>query len=88
MKIRNKNTGSLGSSNDFNIHGMSEIVVYFEDGDCDSDFIKNYDVYIKDIDEWVDMHEALKQYLIVTDNYNTTFREPRNQGEKQRGWYY
>lgn len=85
MKVRNKKTGTIGQSGDFNVHAMSEIIVYTDD--CTSDFISNYDVFIESIGEWVDMHEAFKQKLIITDNYNTNFREPLNEEEKERGWY-
>lgn len=44
MKIINKKTGTAGYSNEFNIHGIGEIIVYYEKGDCSSEFIRDYNV--------------------------------------------
>lgn len=85
MKVRNKKTGTIGQSSTFNTHALAEIIVYTDD--CTSDFIRDYDVFIESIGEWVDMHEAFDKKLIITDNYNTNFREPLNEAEKERGWY-
>lgn len=85
MKVKNKKTGTIGQSSTFNTHALDEIIVYTDD--CTSDFISDYDVFIESIGEWVDMHEAFGKKLIITDNYNTEFREPLNKKEKERGWY-
>ena len=87
MKIKNKKTGTLGSSNKFNTHGVGEMIVYFEDGDCSSELISDYDIFIENENTWMGMKEAFKQKLIITDNYNIYFREPSNPEEKDRGWY-
>jgi hypothetical protein len=35
----------------------------------------------------MDMREAFNQHLIITDNYNTRFCEPKNEEDKKRGYY-
>ncbi len=87
MKVKNKNTGALGYSGKLNTHGLGEMIVYYEEGDCSSEYIKDYDAFIESENEWIDMGEAFQQNLIITDNYNVDFREPVNADEKKRGWY-
>jgi len=87
MKVRNKNTGALGYSSKFNMHAMAEIIVCFDEGDCDSDFISNYDVFLKVKNIWKSMNEAFRDKDVITDNYNSEFMEPRNEAERKRGWY-
>jgi len=87
MKVRNKKHGHLGNSTNFNVHGLSEIIVYFDDDSCDSEFIHDYDVYIESTGEWMDMCEAFRMSLVIPDNYNTWFKEPDNETEKERGWF-
>lgn len=84
MKVRNKKTQAQGQSTNFNVHSLSEIVVAFEDGTMDSDYIRNYDVWINDT--WVDMSDAFKRNLLISDNYNTIFFEPTNEEDKIRGY--
>ena len=88
MKVKNKKTGDIGYSNKFNTHGLGEMIVYYEDGDCSSEYIKDYDAFIESENTWMDMHEAFSRNLIISDNYNVEFSEPANAEEKERGWYY
>ena len=88
MKVRDKKTGAIGSSNKFNLHAMSEIMVGFDDGDCDSAFISDYDVFLDTPKVWKPMNEAFRDKDIITDNYNSEFREPRDVIEKARGYYW
>jgi hypothetical protein len=83
-KIRSKKTGVIGSSSQFNVHGIGEIIVAYEDGDMDSCFIKDFDVFLQN--EWIDLSESFRNHLLITDNYNTIFFEPRNEEEKIRGF--
>lgn len=87
MKVRNKANGSEGYSNTFNVHALSEIIVCFLDSDCSSEFISDYEVYLESKQEYMDMLQAFKEKLIITDNYNTNFREPKDDQERERGWY-
>ncbi len=36
---------------------------------------------------WAGMPDALKEGLIIPDNYNIHFRESVDEDEKTRGWY-
>lgn len=86
MKLRNKNNGKLASSNRFNPYGMSEIIVAFKDGDMDSDYISNYEVYLESTKSWKDLRQAFKDKDVITDNYNTRFFEPPTKEDKERGY--
>ena len=88
MKVRNIKTQALGYSSEFNIHSLDEIIVYFEDGDCSSEFISDYEAYLSLTSGWVNMNEAFESQYIIINNENTNFREPYNDHERERGWYY
>ena len=87
MNVKNKTTGTEGRSNCFNPNAYAEIIVYFLDGDCSSEFVKDYDVYLENGRTWADMSEALQEGLIIPDNHNIHFREPIDEDEKKKGWY-
>lgn len=87
MKVKNKVKGYTGTATNFNTHGLGEMIVYFDDDDCSSEFIRDYDVLIESLGDWVDMREAFDKNLIIPDNYNTWFREPLNLEEEQRGYF-
>lgn len=82
MKVRKKITAAEGMSDCFNAHACGEIIVYFADGECSSEFVEDYDVYLESRKVWVDMSDALREGLIIPDNHNIHFREPVNEGEK------
>ena len=81
MKVRHKKTKEIGISNTFNTHSLSEIFVYLHDG-VDSDFMRNYDVFIEAKQEWKDLRQAFKDHDVITDNYIVCFFEPC---ENERG---
>jgi hypothetical protein len=87
MKLRQKATGVICHSDRFNTHGLSEIIVYFDD-DCDSDYITNYEVELGIGDEvyWKDLSQAFKDRDVISDNHNTWFFEPKNEEDKKRGY--
>lgn len=87
MKVRNKKTGALGYCSKSNTYAMAEVIVYFDEGDCSSEFIKDYDVYLELQQTWKSMDEAFRNRDLIPDNYDTEFREPRNDDERERGWY-
>lgn len=65
---------------------MGEIIVGFDDdGGMDSDFISDYDVQLH-TGEWVPLRDAFLYNLVICDNYNTYFKEPKNLLEMERGW--
>lgn len=86
MQVKHKRTGAIGYSNQFNIHGLGEIIVGFQDGDMDSDYIKNYDVFLEKRGIWYDLAGAFLTHDIIIDNYNTIFFEPKTEEDKIRGY--
>lgn len=86
MKLRTKK-GTPCVSLGLNVHAMSEVIVgYEDDGGADSEFFSDLDVQLAS-GEWMDLREAFQTKAVITDNYNTTFREPANEQEKAQGWY-
>lgn len=77
MKVRNKKTGALGTSSTFNTHAIGEIIVCFDDGDCESEFVRDYEVLLESSQEWIDMQSAFIAGCLVTDNLNTCFYEKK-----------
>lgn len=88
MKVRKKDDHNyVGVSNSFNPSGMGEILIYFEEGDADSDYISQYEVQLSD-GNWKDMRQAFKDKDLISDNYNRCFAEPRNEEDRERGYYF
>lgn len=92
MKLRHKTTKSVARADKFNIHGLGEIIVMFlpDDGndgyDQTSDFIRDYEVWLKQKHEWKDLVQAFKDKDVIRDNYNTRFFEPKTQEDRKRGY--
>lgn len=87
MKIRHKELGTICSSSGFNTHSISEIhVLYPDDGGADSDFMRNYDVWLDTKQCWMDLLEAFKMHDVIVDNYNTHFFEPTTPDDRYRGY--
>jgi hypothetical protein len=93
MKIRLKDKPkATGFSMGLNTHAMAEVIVGFDDDESgqsmgmDSCFLKELQVLLKD-GTWKDLEQAFKDKDVITDNYNTDFREPENEEEKEKGWY-
>lgn len=84
MRIRFKSNGIEGNSSDFNIHALAEVLVYFDEGDADSVFIRDLDVLLES--GWKDMNQAFKDRDLIVDNYNTCFFPPQNKEDKERGF--
>lgn len=72
MKLKHKVHGHIGYSSEFNMHGLGEMIVFFEEGDASSESISDYDVLIDD--KWIDMNEAFKSGLLVEDEFGKHFR--------------
>lgn len=85
MKIRDINTKEEGTSSKFNTHSLTEIIVYIGD-DCDTDYQKNYEVFIEATQQWMTFKEAWDGKHIINDNYNTCFFEPKNEEDRKRGF--
>lgn len=89
MRIRNKTTMSLAHSSSFNTNSIGEIIVLFEDGDADSDYIRNYDVLLENgprAKRWMDLSEAFRARDVIPNNYNTNFAEPCSEEDRSRGY--
>lgn len=87
MKVRLKKTGDIGQSDRFNNSSpVSEVIVYYEEGDADSVFIKDLDVLLSN-GKWKDMSMAFNDKDLIPDNYNVRFKEPSNYEERNRGYY-
>ena len=87
MRVRNKVTGTLGDSSRFNVHSLSEIIVQFDEDDCSSEFIRDYDVQLTETGEWKCLRTAFKETDVIPNEMNTSFRESRSAEERQRGYY-
>ena len=88
MKIRHRETGALGTSSRFNTHGLSEIIVDFQDAGMDSDYINKYEVYLEATQTWKDLELAFKDRDVIIDNYNTRFFEPPTEKDRVRGYTF
>lgn len=86
MKVRHKEKGYLGESSRFNMHGIGEIIVGFDEGDMDSMYISDFEVLLPD-GKWKDMKQAFKDKDIIPDNYYTMFGLPKNDADKERGYF-
>lgn len=88
MKVRHKDRPDKeGIANNFNLSTVSsqEMFVYFP-GDADSDYVKDYEVFLESTQEWKDMNEAFRDHDLITDNYNHHFFEPDNDMDRERGY--
>ena len=86
MKVRFTDKPHItGTSNRFNVVALAEVIVGF-DGDMGADtcFIRDLDVLIKE--EWITLSQAFKNHDLITDNYNTTFFEPKTPEDRERGY--
>lgn len=81
-----KNSNVKGSSIKFNTLSLNEVIVNFDDGDHDSVSISDLDVYIKRESKWIPLSDAFEQKLVITDNHNTRFFEPKDEEERIRGY--
>lgn len=87
MKVRFKdNPIQSWYSERFNIHALSEIIVFNKDLGADSAFIKDFDVCLEQKKEWKDMGQAFRDKDLIIDNYNTFFFEPKTEANRIRGY--
>lgn len=86
MKVRQKETGNLGVSGNFNMQALAEIIVGFDEGDMDTMYISDFDTYLEQKEEWKDLSQAFKDRDVITDNYNTRFFEPSREEDRKRGY--
>lgn len=87
MEVRLKTNHEVrGHADHLNPHGFGEIVVRYPDGDASSEYIREHEVKLAG-GQWVDMSLAFRHNDLITDNTSVSFREPRDDAERQRGWY-
>ena len=89
MQLRHLTTRATCSSSSFNTHSLNEIVVYFDEGDADSDYITNYEVLLTTgprAGQWVLLSDAFKQRDVIPNNHNTCFAEPRSDADRELGY--
>lgn len=93
MKAREKiHPETIIHTGKFNIHALSECICYWPEGDADSMYFKDLDVFIEatnetgDVIGWKDMREAFGDKDIIVDNFNTHFFEPANEEDRKRGF--
>jgi hypothetical protein len=86
MKVRHKQRGNIADAFEFNTSAVApeEIIVQFDDGSADSDYLRDYDVLIGGA--WKDMRQAFKDHDLIRDNHNTRFFEPRTEENRARGY--
>lgn len=82
VKVRLINSPDItGEANRFN---RNEVIVYYDNDDCDSEFISNLEALINN--NWLTLKEAFENKDLITDNYNTEFFEPKDEEERERGY--
>lgn len=87
MKARLINKPHItGETSRFNTHALGEVLMGFDDGDLDSMFVSDVEVYVEALKEWKPLSLAFKDHDVITDNYNTCFFEPDNEEDRKRGY--
>jgi len=87
MKARLINKPHItGETSRFNTHALGEVLMGFDDGDLDSMFVSDVEVYVEALKEWKPLSFAFKDHDVITDNYNTCFFEPDNEEDRKRGY--
>jgi len=86
MKVRGKVSNIIWYSNKFNVHGLSEIIIQHSEYGADSAYIKDFDIFLEQKQEWKDMAQAFKNKDLITDNHNIYFFEPKNEEDRKRGF--
>lgn len=79
---RYKTGGEQFNTDAFNIHSMDEVLT----GD-DSAPMGELEVFIVANGRWMTFGEAFSQRHLITDDFNTRFREPLDEEERARGYY-
>ena len=87
MKARLINKPHItGETSHFNTYALGEVLMGFDDGDLDSIFVSDIEVYVEATNQWKALTQAFKDHDVITDNYNTCFFEPENDEERERGY--
>lgn len=87
MKLRTKKNHIECESNQFNIHSLNEIIIYYAGGDADSAPTSDFDVFLESNQMWKYLPDALSDHDVISNETNTYFRESNTDEERERGWY-
>lgn len=94
MKAREKiHPEIMIHTGDFNIHALTECICYWPEGNADSMYFRDLDVFIEATSKatgqqigWKDMKTAFGDKDIIIDNFNAHFFEPANEEDRERGF--
>lgn len=87
MRVRMINKPDItGWSDEFNIHGLGEIIVTYDDGSASSEELNDYEICRED-GTWISFREALMNHEIVTDDRFHRFRFALTDEERKKGYY-
>lgn len=74
MKARLINNPKItGSTSEFNIASLAEVIMYFDDGSADSMFPSDIEILINE--EWIPLNIAFRDKLVEISDDNTIFYE-------------
>ncbi len=86
MKVRTKK-GSEGTSGNFNLASILEVIVVFDDDGFQDTFPKrDLDIWISNKNQWMDLKMAFETHEVITDNNNESFFEPGSDEDRKRGF--
>jgi len=94
MKAREKiHPKTMLHTSRFDIHALNECICYWPEGNADSMYFRDLDVFIEATSKitgqqigWKDMREAFGDKDIIVNNFNTHFFEPANEENRKRGF--
>jgi hypothetical protein len=82
MKVKNRLTGKIAQASTFNVSALCEILVYSDDGFCDTDYPSNWLFWIESENKWADFSHP----KICPNNENTSFGECVDKDTITRGY--
>lgn len=87
MKVRYADKPDItGDSDQLNLGGIGEVLVWFGDGSADSEYMSALEVWLTQSEQWLPLNEAFRRHDLVTDNRDSHFFEPRTEADRDRGY--
>lgn len=86
-RLLENGTYELGVAHNFNIHGLGEVVCYFNKSGCESEFIEKLEVKLQN-GTWKPLQKAFADRDIIPNNLSTEFDFPHSDTEREQGFYY
>lgn len=72
MRVRHKDNHLItGYVSTLNTSSFSEFIVYYDEGDASSEFMRDYEVRLERTGEWKPVMEALHEGLLAVNDANT-----------------